>query len=374
MPDSSPSPPAVPPSVSPQSPVSRVSFMARASMILGLLPLLAIAGILLCSQVFPLNTKSPFRWFNEYLLIVLFALVLLPPIPALILGITGLKRIKKSNRLLSGRAHALAGIVTSLVWIILLVLFVFLIPYLGTLRPQRRNSCQNNLKQFGIIYMMYANESRGNYYPMLSSRPGLLIFQAEPVWPEYLTDSLIMRCPEDPSWKALLKAQGIDSSRAIYSQDPAEAQRLIDDASYIYLGYVITSDDEFEAFAEVYKARVTQGLPFDMDLPAPPGRGSMGTDTFYRLREGVERFFVTDINDPIASARTQSAIPVMWDTVLGGLKGPLSNHQPPGANLLYLDGHVEFVRYPVKWPMTERSIQILTELYSMKLEAPQAPD
>jgi hypothetical protein len=65
MPDSSPSPPAVPPSVSPQSPVSRVSFMARASMILGLLPLLAIAGILLCSQVFPLNTKSPFRWFNE---------------------------------------------------------------------------------------------------------------------------------------------------------------------------------------------------------------------------------------------------------------------------------------------------------------------
>jgi hypothetical protein len=34
------------------------------------------------------------------------------------------------------------------------------------------------------------------------------------------------------------------------------------------------------------------------------------------LKEGIERFFVTDINNPAGSSQAQSNIPVMWDTAI----------------------------------------------------------
>ncbi len=37
----------------------------------------------------------------------------------------------------------------------------------------------------------------------------------------------------------------------------------------------------------------------------------------------------------------------------------LDNHIPGGGSVLYIDGHVEFVRYPGEWPVTEESIGIL---------------
>jgi prepilin-type processing-associated H-X9-DG protein len=86
------------------------------------------------------------------------------------------------------------------------------------------------------------------------------------------------------------------------------------------------------------------------------GLGSGGSDTFFRLREGIERFLITDINNPGASAKSQSQIHILWDyvsaTVRQGVGGTiLFNHIPGGANVLYLDGHVEFQKYPGgKWP------------------------
>src|SRR5690606_33319659 len=75
--------------------------------------------------------------------------------------------------------------------------------------------------------------------------------------------------------------------------------------------------------------------------------------TIPRLREGVERFFITDINNPGASNAAQSTIVTMFDAWAkggttswypGGLSAQVSfNHIPGGANVLYMDGHVEFV-------------------------------
>jgi prepilin-type processing-associated H-X9-DG protein len=62
-----------------------------------------------------------------------------------------------------------------------------------------------------------------------------------------------------------------------------------------------------------------------------------------RLREGIERFFITDINNPAASAQAQSAIVVMHDTVNNDAS--LFNHVPGGGNVLYMDGHVEFIKW-----------------------------
>lgn len=75
-----------------------------------------------------------------------------------------------------------------------------------------------------------------------------------------------------------------------------------------------------------------------------------GSVTIPRLKEGIERFLITDINNPAASAKAQSDIFVMNDWVSTDL-GHEFNHQPGGSNILYMDGHVAFERYPGRWPM-----------------------
>jgi prepilin-type processing-associated H-X9-DG protein len=74
--------------------------------------------------------------------------------------------------------------------------------------------------------------------------------------------------------------------------------------------------------------------------------GNGDSNTVYRLREGIERFLITDINNPGASAKAQSEIPIAWDITATFVSG--FNHVPGGSNILYLDGHVKFERYPGK--------------------------
>jgi len=71
--------------------------------------------------------------------------------------------------------------------------------------------------------------------------------------------------------------------------------------------------------------------------------GNGGTQTIFRLREGVERFLITDINNPGAGGAAQSTIWIMADQISQLPTG--FNHIPGGSNVLYLDGHVAFVRY-----------------------------
>jgi prepilin-type processing-associated H-X9-DG protein len=82
------------------------------------------------------------------------------------------------------------------------------------------------------------------------------------------------------------------------------------------------------------------------DFPEP--LGNAGTDIVYRLREGIERFLITDINNPAASARAQSDIFVMCDRLSSQVAGYA--HIPGGANVLYMDGHVRFMPYAPEGP------------------------
>jgi prepilin-type processing-associated H-X9-DG protein len=92
--------------------------------------------------------------------------------------------------------------------------------------------------------------------------------------------------------------------------------------------------------------------------------GSELPDTYHQIKEGIERFFITDINNPASGSTGQSTLPVMWDgwgrkdgwvrgdgTVLSGLRA--FNHIPGGANTLYMDGHVEFVRFGSRIPCAD---------------------
>jgi prepilin-type processing-associated H-X9-DG protein len=98
----------------------------------------------------------------------------------------------------------------------------------------------------------------------------------------------------------------------------------------------------------------------------PDGRWQYADDYAYRIRESIERFFITDINNPGSGMAAQSSIPVMMDgwgvdrktSDTGGTNAyddaaaiEQFNHVPGGSNVLYMDGHVEFVRYDSKHPV-----------------------
>jgi len=77
------------------------------------------------------------------------------------------------------------------------ILAAILLPALARAREAaRRASCANNLKQWGLVFKMYANESNGQKYPPAS---GFGAFtggvDARILYPEYWTDPEIKFCP-----------------------------------------------------------------------------------------------------------------------------------------------------------------------------------
>jgi prepilin-type processing-associated H-X9-DG protein len=66
---------------------------------------------------------------------------------------------------------------------------------------------------------------------------------------------------------------------------------------------------------------------------------------------GVERFFISDINNPASSAKAASELPVMWDETAVYGQASTFNHVPGGGNVLYMDGHVEFLKWPSEFPV-----------------------
>lgn len=56
-------------------------------------------------------------------------------------------------------------------------------------------------------------------------------------------------------------------------------------------------------------------------------------------------------------------MPVAWDNIGSEVGGSVEyNHIPGGCNMLYMDGHVDFVRYPLKFP-SSRNFATLTPAF-----------
>jgi prepilin-type processing-associated H-X9-DG protein len=98
--------------------------------------------------------------------------------------------------------------------------------------------------------------------------------------------------------------------------------------------------------------------PYNMDARIDDDGVSSMPSSYPRLREGVERFFITDINNPASGSTGQSTLPVMWDTWSPNWQGGdfhtgigAFNHLPGGCNTLYMDGHVEFLRLDDEFPV-----------------------
>ena len=289
------------------------------------------------------------------------------------------------------------------------ILAAILLPALARAREAaRRASCQNNLKQFGIIYKMYANESKGELWPSFMAKwitppaadpPGDVALAAGPtvleIYPDYLTDPNILLCPSD----ADANVEDLQDDEGNWclgnltvSTHGGRCMKHVD-VSYAYQGYVFDkvgqSDlDPTKDFSTLAGIVGALGLTVDGSVVGPTqwiealeeifmdliiaygtanydalnavtdndltittdGAGNGGGNTVYRLREGIERFLITDINNPAASARAQSEIFVMWDHAATNVE--YYNHIPGGSNVLFMDGHCEFLRYPGEPPVS----------------------
>jgi len=312
------------------------------------------------------------------------------------------------------------------------ILAAILLPALARARESaRRASCQNNLKQVGLVFKMYSGEAKGEKYPPHGTttcydRPdgdgANQVPAMETIYPEYFSDMNIFFCPSDALFSnidAYIKEpDGVWCVNTVGHPhfgefDPREVGNETGWMettyggtrfhSYEYYGFACETPQSLIA-AMNYEQEVEHAWAVEMgganspqaalairdrdiDFDTPvwgrgtieaeivndgitpdgwaqnmaqfgaypiPLQGTAGSDsTIYRTREGIERFMITDINNPAASAQAQSTIPIMWDRIdADSNRVGMFNHVPGGCNVLYMDGHVTWIRYPGDHPIT----------------------
>ena len=288
------------------------------------------------------------------------------------------------------------------------ILAALLLPALSRAREAaRRASCQNNLKQWGLLFKMYAGEHTGYFPPMQMEVLPLMDCDPVPavasgfntaamspmpmvrsIFPEYLTDPALLICPSNirvsvdtlrhpisGEWEFVRMCR--DSAGTPTESAEFRGMNAANDA-YFYMGwlfdradaagptadandYVPRSHGSTEELHGPASAQVGETFEkavlnlFGGDLEAAmediefdgsefgEALGNAGGNVIYRLRDGIERFLITDINNAAASAKAQSEIFVMFDRVSTSPEGYA--HIPGGANVLYMDGHVAFGKY-----------------------------
>lgn len=239
---------------------------------------------------------------------------------------------------------------------------------------------------------------------------GTVIFSFVPImiYPEYLTDPEVLTCPSSPREVLLENPFSGETWIQIPCNEPfldgynnQEGGWSAVDNDYHYYGYILDQaergdfpaslfysgqNEEIKISSQVFGlfsyytgnrtvnnalgANVPDFLKqigflmreFDMDslevlaglsyfnlTPADvvgKGFGNGGGETIFPLKEGAERFLITDINSSSGGSKSQSSIATMSDII--ATAPYYFNHVPGGGNILYMDGHVEFIRYPGK--------------------------
>lgn len=315
------------------------------------------------------------------------------------------------------------------------ILAAILLPALARAREAaRRASCQNNLKQWGLVCKMFANESSGEVWPRVHNqdysrdatcirRPGRVraSIWIPSVFPEYISDLGVGVCPSAVNAAEMFASYVPPDCRycnTVCVEDPTylkvDPARMNNDEqhSYYYYGYLIDSDDAFIAalfslrqyatavnvanggsgeytvgsnyathtaaasrdavdqalysnyepgdytsLAALQTAANTSFATYGLTAPTLTHLGSGDGDVLMKLKEGIERFTITDINNPAGGAEAQSTIAAMWDRLVTSPtdadRQSRFNHKPGGCNVMFMDGHVEFRKYPQEdFPIT----------------------
>ena len=231
------------------------------------------------------------------------------------------------------------------------------------------------------------------------------IWDGPAVYPEYLSDLNLLVCPSDADGSeqfdsGLFRPIFEASSPPFFSPDNPIDPCAIAPISYTYVGWTTAADGLIgigdpnatlsfnlapssagvpdQANAGILEAVIMalarhaqagpDGNEYDQDLDLndnaqlPPAVQEAlyghSVETMYLLRDGIERFFITDINNAGASAVAQSGLVMMYDLI--STKVSEFNHVPGGSNVLFMDGHVSFVKFPGDFPVSRAWAQVVS--------------
>jgi prepilin-type processing-associated H-X9-DG protein len=202
----------------------------------------------------------------------------------------------------------------------------------------QRESVANTLKEWGVVLKMYASENKGQFPPL--TRYGDVWFvDMQTLYPDYLSNPDILVNVALPESAGLKKRIG-----KLMKEDPVNWEEItrIAAQSFTYTGYALTSNED------------ARKLSANRKKLAAADRETRPVNGVTPLKEGVERFFITDINNPAAGTDMQATIPVMFENVYTSK----DNHRPIGCNVLYMDGHVAFIRYGEAFPVTDAVAEV----------------
>lgn len=294
---------------------------------------------------------------------------------------------------------------------IIALLASILVPALGRARESaRRASCASNLRQWLLVFSLYAKESRSYQWPPRQINPDLSDSKPSPrvsaVYPEYLTDPRIFLCPSDrdarvsqlqdatgrfnihvPSNRGgnmgevnrsyfytsgyIFDKLGDGDPQGPIAEYPTTAALFADEADTVGPRQFFEANELFVNAVYAAENPAAAFALFDQDIElATPGLGNgplSSATTIYRLRYGIERFLISDVNNPAAAATAGARLPVMFDLLSTNTRD--FNHVPGGCNVAFFDGHVEFVRYPGQAPVSRAFAQALAVLAEKKVDS-----
>lgn len=266
------------------------------------------------------------------------------------------------------------------------LLATILLPGLRTAKESsRKTSCMTNMKELHRAFRIFADENPQHLWPAKAPARENFMFDFDVLYPEYLDSLEVLFCPSDHEnpvdflgaaagqWRnddGSFNGDLINGSTQTLVPRPNDLPAP-SDVSYIYTGWAFMRPELLEPMGSLllaYDAAVVDGK-LDQDLAyLHPGNSLIPASTevtLHRLRDGMGRFFVEDLTDPSVSVVSESQIAVLWDNF--GSKAYLHNHLPLGANVLYMDGHVEFVSFD-----PETRVLPLTQTMGEFIEAARA--
>jgi prepilin-type processing-associated H-X9-DG protein len=181
-----------------------------------------------------------------------------------------------------------------------------LLPAFARAREEaRREACQENMEQIYAGLNSYAADHDGEF-PAVGVRQSGVMFDLASVYPEYIDDPALLTCPTGDL--------SVEDVTAAIERN----KRVTHD--YVYFSHVVRTSAEAKAYLKAVKAARAEGESIGDEIVLEDGT------VLPRIRRADSREY----------DRPESAIPVL-------IERPF-HHMPPGFNVLFLDGHVEFGR------------------------------
>ncbi len=242
--------------------------------------------------------------------------------------------------------------------------------------------CPKYLVQPGIAFCPamllppagWNDPSMGYGYPEISGyRRGI-----EPSWADDPLDSPVRELAREMRDQGIAQAQADKWCRDNNPENDRFCYWRMLTGSYNYWGWAVRAEQVANADDMYEMGRIIDN---DLDEPSTLNPGCNVSRRFQDLevtlpkfgktdiryfREGVERFAITDLQNPAIASQARARQALMWDRTEPNPDVTAANtkvwpHPTMAANVLFMDGHVELTAYPQLengpfWMLTESAM------------------